>query len=314
MRFLVFFFIFFSSKVFAVYAFKNSNGEIILKGANCQELLNEAQQIFNWAFKLKDVFQDTPLTCNYTHFLGIKWGFEINISKITPILVKKYLNYRPTNDGPNCWNSTLVMNKISPFLRYTSPEEFSFWLKSPLCREKNSKEEMVAGDVIAIREYTGNFVDEYHGLTYISPHLSFTKNGLTHFNSYSLVPTDDVFKSYGVKEGCRLPPHQKGCQKAASVFSCQSFEQYISGPLSKDLTEALEEIDKTECAIEQLSMFGDKKNNKSLYNYVDMNVDILEWIISDLENKKGLNEKEIFLIRALRFKINAIKSQMRLLK
>ena len=66
----------------------------------------------------------------------------------------KYLGTRPEVAGPNCWNFALALRGLLPSLRFTSDDEFTFYLRPPLCRPFRNDEKRLPGDIGAIRRKT----------------------------------------------------------------------------------------------------------------------------------------------------------------
>ena len=59
---------------------------------------------------------------------------ELDITDCVPEHVRKYHGLSPKLSGPNCWNLSLVMSSLLPFMRYSTLEEMAFFMRSPLCR------------------------------------------------------------------------------------------------------------------------------------------------------------------------------------
>lgn len=309
---LSFSFLLLNFKAYGAFATKNSQGEIILKGGTCEELQKEVQALLTWSYKIKNKINLPQLRCRATSFLGITWGQEINISQVIPPLVSQYLGVRPQEEGPNCWNSTIVVNKISPYLRYSSDLEFNFWLNSPLCRLKAPEEERRPGDIVAIQSYDGKKWNEYHGFTYISDHLSFTKNGFSKKNPYQLTSTEDVFDHYQVSKNCRLPPHHPNCRVKANFYSCQSFDQYFAlTPVQEELMDIYSGVNFLECLAQEMTFTGEQK---TIALFIGLNLNILGKLLWDFQKAKTTSNKERFFIQALEYKLRSLRSQLSLFK
>lgn len=154
-----------------------------------------------------------------------------NITNCIPSHVAKYEGVNPQESGPNCWNMSLVFKEILPALRYSTPEEMSFYMNSPLCRMLKKDEKRVSGDIGAIRVINeGNF-KEFHGFIYISDKIAYSKNGFHKSSPYSLQSLDNVYSVYDVteKSQCRANELNSSldCDIATSFYRCISMKEYL---------------------------------------------------------------------------------------
>ena len=266
---------------------KNSGGEILLKANNCKILEDQARAIQTWSIRINEKYNpELKCICKSSRCV-------MNISKISPIIVKQLHGVRPKFMGPNCWNSSLVSSKILPYPRYSTPEEMYFWMNSPLCTERNNNESPVPGDVIAIRANN----EEYHGFIYLTDEISFSKNGSYNGNPYAVMPTKYVFDAYGVDKNCqrtqegdeyyikkvirrraggKVPIRKEiteKCDKSAQIFSCKSWADYskslVLSPLEK---QTLKELNQLSCQVSNKLFKDDYLIDKDFVNH---NLDII---------------------------------------
>ena len=212
-----------STEIFRIYDGK----KIVISGDSCPALMQQAEAILSWSHKLKE-HQGTALPECYCNESG---HCIVDVYSISPQMVQTYQGVRPEFDGPNCWNRALVFAKILPSLTYTTPAEMTFWMTSPLCRERLLDEELQPGDIIAVRDFD---IGEVHGFTYLTDDLAYSKNGFRKKDgAYEYDSLDAVFSNYQVSQKCRRvlgrPVKGEECYYRiyANYFHCQSLEEYF---------------------------------------------------------------------------------------
>lgn len=146
----------------------------------------------------------------------------VSVHNILSNSFSNLLNKELTEDGPNCWNASLVILGLEKDIKYTSPEEFSFIINSE-CQHVTKREDVEVGDIIAIRNTDEG---EIHGMVYISPNLVFTKNGYEKKYRYIIDNPDKWYEFYGVKsKECRFQTENNinpKCEKEAwaNIYRC----------------------------------------------------------------------------------------------
>lgn len=197
------------------------DGKVLLQGKDCSSLITQAKAINQWT--AKDSGDSLASLCR------CDGPCTMDISSILPKNVLEREQTCSIQDGPNCFNSSLVSVGILPYHRYTHKKEMAFWMNSPLCREREAQEQVGPGDVVAIRNRLGK---EIHGFVHLTPELAYSKNGFAHKAPYKLMPPENVFKVYGVPANCqRIPPTRKLpllCDRYARYFKCESMEEFLS--------------------------------------------------------------------------------------
>lgn len=296
---------------------KNSDVEVFredksiyLSAFNCEDIQNELVNIKKWS--KQDYTQPSTQKCECLD------GFcKLNITNEIPEIVRLYEEKRPEVNGPNCWNNTLVTTGILPHLRYSSPEEMEFWMKSPLCQEKKITDKMEPGDVIAIREKDSQ---EYHGFVYISEKMAWSKNGFNKKNLYNVQNLIGVFDIYGVKTECqRNVGNTKQCKKYANVYKCKSWDEYwknVDESIKARVDENIEHsINQIECSLSE-SLFNkaliDKKSMDLMFNSLAI-VEILVQDIKENLDKDASEDEKLYIDRALQ-RILSIKEQYYLME
>lgn len=162
-------------------------------------------------------------------------------------------------NGPNCWNTALVLSQLVPALRYANSDEFWYWMtQSPLCRKLADHEPALAGDIVAVRWSWGLKRDhgESHGYVYIGNGLVFSKNGSDKTSPYEIQPEDQVQRLYYLKgnpECMRTEKYEPPqCTIYANYYRCQPFSAYLNanaGARSPDFDAHHSYLDSAECYI-----------------------------------------------------------------
>lgn len=303
------FFVIFSlvSSAFAQdYAVVKEGAEVFLTGPTCGQLLEQANAINKWRKADAAPVPDSLCTCS--------GKCKVDLTSVMPKAALDKQNVELVKNGPNSWNSSLVSAGILSNHRYTQKSEMSFWMSSPLCRERAANEASQPGDIIAIRNSKG---EEIHGFTHLTKDLSYTKNGFRAGTTYQLSPPDEIYKKYAVGPGCqkinKSPSAGQNCPFYANVFRCDSMDEYLEkNPMhSKDLRENWKELDKLDCALSGM-MFKDTFT-------ADQSI-ILETAISSV---LALAEEQIastkvsaedkFLWKAIKFKAISLVEQVGML-
>ncbi len=278
--------------------------EIFIQGRDCQQLKVEADALMSWTQKVKEAAKSEKCSCSGS----------ICLQKVTaqiPAFAQDKQFKRSKENGPNCWNATLVASKIVPQVRYTSDEEMHFWMTSPLCREKKMNEPLSPGDVIAIRDHDNG---EVHGFTHLSDNLSFSKNGFNRDMAYSLQDPEFVFDLYEVPKECRRKVGEpEECSSWANYFSCQSMDEYLKKhPIkNKELKQTLKDINAIECDISEIAFGGSMKTITDLQEVVIAT--ILNLAENTLEDKTYGPDEEV-VWAGIYYKCQSMRDQLRMLR
>lgn len=323
MQIFIFILILGLSSILHALDFQLEDGRILLYGDSCEEVFQMANAIQEWQYK-SEKRKSQMSDCKFRKFV-LEWGYHVDVTDIVPTWLKENYDKYPKNAGPNCWNSALYATQFLKYLRFTPPGEMSFYLNSPLCRPRQTKEQLQPGDIIAIRKWhtKSKFVEEVHGFIYIENGLVFSKNGLSKERSYGLFETEEVFDIYDVKEpACKRlfgPPSiyvdgapQKKCKVYAQYFTCKPLEEYINKKNIKEVfRERSELIDFYDCKVSSEALDG--INTNIIYRLtLDTLKAIYDLNTKDLE-RKDLTGSERFLIQSMQFKINGIYQQINII-
>lgn len=278
---------------------------IYLSALSCEDIENEVKIITSW--NKQKLQEENTQNCECKNGNCI-----LNITQRLPEVVKLYEGKRPDVNGPNCWNSTLVTAGILPHIRYSTPEEMEFWMKSPLCTEKKMSEEMEPGDVVAIR---GEDSSEYHGFIYISDKISWSKNGFNRVKKYDLQDPLDVFETYGVEKECqRSIGNNKKCDKYANIYKCQPWDEYwekVDEGIKSRVDESVElSLNHIECSLSE-SLFQKALIDQSSMDLMFNSLAIVEMLVLDLKEdlKEDASEEEKLYIDRSLHRILSIKDQ-----
>jgi hypothetical protein len=209
---------------------RGADGGLLLSGSDCRSLREQVSALANWKARLGETPSAAP-ACRCAD-----GSCSVPIDGVAPEMVIAFHGLRAGRWGPNCWNAALVSAKILPVARFSPPEEMTFWMDSPLCRELAGAEAPRPGDIVAIRDQAAA---EVHGFVYISDELAFSKNYLTTVAPYALQSPEQVFGEFPVAARCRKRAGSSSpeCPAYANVFRCRTLGEYVSSlgrPLSEE--------------------------------------------------------------------------------
>ncbi len=300
--------LFIALAILPVLAF-GANPKFLLTAKNCSTLENQAQAVLSWSKKLDPQFKAEIQPCRCTSYNSCKMDFY----PISPEMVKMYHNKKSKISGPNCWNRALVFAKILPSLSYSTPEEMTHWIDSPLCQLREEGDAPQPGDIIAIR---GRRNSEIHGFTYLTDDLSFSKNGYHKSSAYAYQTLANVFRVYGVRKECwNVPytPSSGSCAyKRGAFYNCQSLDNYLTQvdyEPTEFLLNTMTELARIDAQLEEQLFntvyFSRTDFQEQYYNMIEM-----KGVIRDMLALDGLHYMEEFLWQALYYRADAIKQQL----
>jgi hypothetical protein len=216
----------------ATFGFYRTGDSIYMEGPSCEELAEQLDYMGKWTRSLNE-----KATCHVglaeprkTFWGGSDKQCAYEISHCLPDHVRKYFGTKPDFSGPNCWNLALVMKELVPFLRYSTPEEMSFYMAPPFCRQLGITEKIQPGDLGAIRAGDDS---EVHGFIYVSDKIVYSKNGYRNMSPFHLQNLEDVKYVYSGFLG--LMPRQ------LANYRCKSLDEAIS-LLKPEFKEAFNEV------------------------------------------------------------------------
>lgn len=214
------------------FEIKRIENKIFLKDKTCPSVKKLILDIKSWTDNSDFLNEKPNCDIDNLYFEQSANSCSFDITSCVPEHVKKFQDSKPLIEGPNCWNLSLVITEIIPVLRYTSANEMSYYMRSPLCHQITDQDQKQPGDIGAIRTIKNQKITEYHGFIYISDKISYSKNGYQTTNGYSLQSLDSIFKLYDVpnKKQCRKNEISVStkCPFAVSYFRCSSFEDYLT--------------------------------------------------------------------------------------
>jgi hypothetical protein len=304
-----------TSSARAEFGISKKNDRLLLQG-DCAESKSIYASLARWNSNMK-----TGKTCKEnptTRSQDSNCNFDI--TDCVPDQVVKYHGANPKTDGPNCANLALVMSKILPSLRYSTPDEINFYMRPPLCRQLKDGENKEPGDVGTIREIQDGEVSESHSFIYISEKISYSKNGAEKDVAYQLQPLNKVFSSYDVPDRaeCRkneITDKSANCGQAVAYFRCQSMEEYLAKTknIPKKIRAAFNRLDSLESCLESSEFSGKGLSKNAVSNIHDTSKALLAYMNQAKStgelNKLSKSEKE-FIIGSLQLRLQSIAEQM----
>ncbi|RYZ82227.1 MAG: hypothetical protein EOP06_22030 [Proteobacteria bacterium] len=213
-------------------------------------------------------------------------------------------NLSAYSDGPNCFNSALVAVKILPHRRFSSSEEFKFYLNSELCRNLTDGEVRLPRDIGVVRSVLNEVSTEYHAFNLVTQDLAYSKNGQSRAAPYAVMPLLQVLAAYNVPAESKCRQNQavdvNECIPTTSYFRCISLDEHLrKHPVRNERSlQALQSFKRLEAAIESAVM----KNHL-------VDPEVLRAASSDL---KALEDGG-FLEASLRLRARSVNEQLRLL-
>lgn len=205
-----------------IEVFRSPEGVLLLQGGDCDGVRRQVSALRSWTRSLDETISGYP-----AHVPVREGGCIVGIAKSVPRFVRENHGFAPAQNGPNCWDTALVLAGLVPGSRYASPREMSFWMNSSMCRQVGPRESLRPGDVGAIRSRAAlkeRGFSEYHGFIYLTPELSFSKNGFSREAPFALQPLSRVLASYDVThpEKCdHVSGRPEGCQSWVEYYRCE---------------------------------------------------------------------------------------------
>jgi hypothetical protein len=301
------------------------DGRIILESSDCNILEKQYDAIINWSHRLGErPIDSSSCFCNPVDDYSPYLSCEMDITDIVPMSTLEIYNKDVSHFGPNCFNTTLVANKILPNYRFSTPEEMEFWMNSQLCREKSANEEPEAGDVIAIRRATQYGGDEMHSFVFVTPELSFSKNSPSQYDKATLMSTEKVYEKHRVRKKCQHQDRDNTkCSRSGQVFQCQKWDDYWEDYSFNEVeVESMETLEHIECVVSEDILNSNKKyyddfvwyNLNALLKLAEQNGSKIDM---DLKGKGKGNQKTIkdkkedFFWDSMVFRIHSLFKQLK---
>lgn len=216
-----------------IQVIKDENNQIILT-AKCDHIESKIQSLIELSIKIEN---QTPIKKPEIH-RDINDFCSTHITPFIPKIILPLHDSMTAYSGPNCWNTSLFTNQIVPFRRFTSEEEMTYWMNSPVCRELQAYESEKPGDIIAIRQNSSDGPIEMHGFVFLTNDFSFSKSSFSAAFPYEFTSSEQVYQTFALGEYEEYKPDKK-CRKVegkpdanqcpvyANVFRCFSYQQYL---------------------------------------------------------------------------------------
>ena len=218
--------------------------KIWLRGPTCADLQPQLAAFATWRERLGEAPTSTQSSCDCS---GARC--KIEVSAVLPTFAKKVLGIFPENDGPNCWNTSLVSANILPFMRGTDANEFTYWMNSPLCTKLAPGATPEPGDIMAIRSNFGKV--EQHAFIYATAELSFSKKNFEAAEPYLLLSTDEIYgRPYKIRKECQ-GVETAGCETQVHAYRCMNLPRYLSDKTVSAQTQLrVSQVERTEKQLE----------------------------------------------------------------
>ena len=287
---------------------KKEGNEMFLNGSDCSFVMRQANAINSW--KTTDAKPLSNDICKCT----VPGDCKVNITTVIPKIVLEKENSVLVKNGPNSWNSSLVTAGVLPHHRYTQKSEMSFWMNSPLCKERGANEPSEPGDIIAIRNFNG---EEVHGFVHLTNELSYSKNGFRKGTKYQLANPGEIYETYGVAKSCekvyKKPSNTEACPFYANVFKCDSMDEYLKkNPMhDKDLRETWKSLDAMDCQLSGMTFKDTFTADQA--TTLQVSVAAIQELAETQISSSKVSADDKFLWKAIKFKAISLVEQIGML-
>ncbi len=289
--------------------------EIILSHKDCAVLSQDLIALAKWT-QLAD-----QRTCHAPKVKEDANGCVAHLGDCVPQHVQKFHGKHPDFDGPNSWNLALVLAKLLPALRFTTPGEFAFYINSPLCRKLETDAPPQTGDIGTYRTQIENPEGgeaELAAFIFVSPRLSYAKLGNKKQQPYQLIQTeilDANFKNLPEQMCQRLGANANlpECKGKTNFYRCTTLDLFMhenEERLSKTTKALAEKIVQHECETSARYFHNETSltltESKNLYA---VTVALAKQL--DLKTAaQAKSEKEIFFIGTLALRLFSMVSAL----
>jgi len=129
-------------------------------------------------------------------------------------------------DGPNCWNTALVLNGLKSGFRFADPQEWLLSLEEN-CREV---EEPLYGDIGRLYHAQKG---EVHGFIHIDDETIFAKHGEDADHGHQFMSYEEMLNQYGRDRNCKIQDdYSAECFHIMKFYRCEAKEN-LTGPLDQ---------------------------------------------------------------------------------
>lgn len=301
----------FTSSLFIYFQTQAITTKMIEFSGSCQGIEGELKQIRQWTESRKGrcIF---PNPQEDSEISGL---CRTSIEGCLPEEAIEYHNAYTKYDGPNCWNLALVTAGVLPALRYSTSDEMSFFMNSPLCRELSQHEKKQPGDIGAFR--TDQKKTEFHGFMWISDSLVYSKNGYTKSSPYAVQSFKKMEEGYNrVRKWICYENSTKNCDLELVNFRCEGMESYLkkfSETFPKGITKAFQDLGVIETCIEAVHGIARSVSTTAMSSLTD-SIKVLATYLESEQFKKSLENTPLternFVEGALKVRLNSIYEQL----
>lgn len=297
------------------------NSRVILQAKSCSEIQPEVNKLSIWS-------KSTDNSCEASTISVSGSPCKADVSKCIPkVLLEnhyrddykamKFLGPGSDFSGPNCWNFALMLSGILPALRFTPPEEMTYFMNSEFCQPVKNINDREPGDIGVIRANEDN--KEMHAFVYISDKLALTKNGPSRYSPYLLQSTEEIQKIYKYESKCSYLSKTYGsdiekCKGHVEYFRCSSLDEYLekeTEKISTSVKEVVNIVDNIECNISKIFFDQDLLS----VNQIDFITTIAESLSKYLEDELGdltsKTEEEKIILSMIDVRLKALAGNTR---
>jgi hypothetical protein len=287
---------------------RSKAGVISLNGPSCQELADQDQALRAWTVNSRE----TPGPQASAIETPEQKQCKLVIDDSVPSFVHSLQDFKTAFSGPNCWNTVLRLSQLAEFSRYSSPEEMTFWMNSPYCRELTEAERTLPGDIVAIRDRKhdqAQAFDEIHGMIYLSENLAFSKNTSSRMSAYGIQRASLVYQTFRLMDSkcMKVKGQPADCFIWANHYRCAGSKSDRHSLEKENPAFAIlsAEVRKIESVFSEYVMDGHgdyEKNNELIKKHL---VDIENRILSTPKDSEGTG----FFLKAFLQEIKSLKAQ-----
>lgn len=252
-------------------------------------------------------------------FLSYETGFRDTLSdSLWQFLIKNKLaglnaaheeleDKVPLINGPNCWNSVLYQKGFVSHIRYSSPEEISFWLASPYCEKLEKNQTKKPGDVLTILSHEGHV----HSMLRLDDVDVFSKNTSHRLDPYSDIRADLVYSMFRLYD-LNCSAEQERCAYWMEIYRCHSHqadlqEFFKAHPAYEKFWSRLERLSKS---VQEMTFDAQMSKAKIRHRALVIKAGLIQ-IKKDLKDFNG--NKKGFFWEALYSEIGSLQTQVRIL-
>lgn len=218
----------------------DANDKIVLKVRNKEEL---AQAIYGFKKIAKNLEEPWPIS-----LLRMKQlTYEIDISSFLTFRIHELLlRTNSYYEGPNCYNTVLYLLKILDYPRYTSDEEFKFYLEESGFFQRVAFDYQVEPGDIGVVVKNKN-VELKHSFIFLCDTLVIEKKGYQQEDDYQIAYLEEVLTKYSNYElyYFRCLPQNKIKEKLEPINDIlEKLNQMLYSVMAATFSDPIEKLSK----------------------------------------------------------------------